>query len=70
MTNIAREPGIENQDEGPDCHLFVRDFPEDIKRMARAMAIMQGTTFRSFVEAALIEHTRRVKELVDRKLSE
>ena len=54
-------------DRSEQKHLFVRDFPFEVKQRAKAMALLSGVSFRVFVTAALMEHSRRVKEGLDNK---
>ena len=54
-------------DRSEQKHLFVRDFPFKVKREAMAMAILSGVSFRVYVAAALLEHTRRVREGLDKQ---
>ena len=58
---VGRPKGPE-VDRSEQKHLFVRDFPFEVKQRAKAMALLSGVSFRVFVAAALMEHCRRVKE--------
>jgi len=43
-------------------HLFIRNFPEDLKKRAKVEAALQGTSMKAVIEKALEEYLKKVEK--------